>query len=80
MSSTARNENILQDENNMSSQDTAVAGRKTARVRKAGTARKKRTGAGIKAQKVVAAFFLVSFFVFTLGVVGYIIFFGAVLA
>lgn len=60
----------------MNSQDTAVAGRKTARVKKAGAARKKRSGAGIKVQKVVAAFFLLSFFVFSLGVVGYVIFFG----
>lgn len=64
----------------MKSQDTAVAGRKTDRVWKAGEARKKKTGAGIRAQKVVAALFLFSFFVFTLGVVGYVIFFGGVQA
>jgi hypothetical protein len=71
---------MLQDEIDMNSQDTAVAGRKNVRVKKAGAARKKKTGVGIRVQKVVAALFLLSFFVFTLGVVGYVIFFGGVQA
>lgn len=76
----ARNEKVQQDEEDMNSQEIVAVGRKAALRRKAGTIRKRRPGAGIKARKVVAALFLLSFFVFTLGVVCYVIFLGGVQA
>jgi hypothetical protein len=62
----------------MSGQDmVADSRRKATRSRKGGTKRKKDTRVN-KIPKVFFSLLLLSFFVFTLGVVGYVIFFGGV--